>query len=220
MGIRPLKLRQLRRALIPPDETILRLWRDQCPALQKLWPADTDVSTWKGVVFAKTDAADASRWSQRVVTINVEGKLGDATEVPAALGGLVALRELNLSGNQLTCVPTALGTLTALSELQLPGNRLTSVPAELGNLTALELLDLRGNNLTSVPAALGKLTALTQLYLDDNQLTTVPVELGRLTALRQLCLDGKDLTSLPVKIRNIVTLLRITPDKELNFPCE
>jgi hypothetical protein len=208
MGIRPLKLRQLRRALIHPDETILRLWRDQCPALQRLWPANTDVSTWKGVVFAKTDAADTSRWSQRVVTINVEGQLGDATEVPAALGGLGALRELNLSRNQLTCVPTALGALTALSELQLPGNRLTSVPAELGNLTALKLLDLNGNNLTSVPAALGKLPALTQLYLYGNQMS----------------LDGKDLTSLPVEIRNIATLLpilfQITPDKELNFPCE
>jgi leucine-rich repeat protein SHOC2 len=92
--------------------------------------------------------------------------------------------------------------------LQLPGNRLTSVPAELGNLTALKLLDLNGNNLTSVPAALGKLPALTQLYLYGNQMS----------------LDGKDLTSLPVEIRNIATLLpilfQITPDKELNFPCE
>jgi Leucine-rich repeat (LRR) protein len=40
------------------------------------------------------------------------------TSVPAALGGLGALEELNLSDNQLTSVPAALGGLGALEELE------------------------------------------------------------------------------------------------------
>jgi hypothetical protein len=36
LGARPLKVRQLRKALASSDKGILRLWRDQCPALRNL----------------------------------------------------------------------------------------------------------------------------------------------------------------------------------------
>ena len=45
--------------------------------------------------------------------------------------------ELYLGGNQLTSVPAEIGQLTSLEELDLDGNQLTSVPAEIGQLTSL-----------------------------------------------------------------------------------
>ena len=94
---------------------------------------------------------------------------------------------MNLDDNQLTSVPAEIGQLTSLRELDLSGNQLTSVPAEIGQLTSLrswtspqsaderaggdraahvaEELDLDDNQLTSVPAEIGQLTSLTELYL-------------------------------------------------------
>jgi Leucine-rich repeat (LRR) protein len=188
------------------DEDILRLWRDQCPALQTLWPADAAVTTWEGVTFAETDTADASGRGRRVVEINVDGQLGDATEVPAVLGWLSALRKCSLCQNRLTSVPAKLGRLTALTTLSFFENRLTSVPTELGRLTALTKLFLGQNQLTSVPAELGQLTALTCLNLPGNQLTSVPAELGQLTALTSLGIAGSQLKSLPAALWNLTAL--------------
>ena len=178
------------------DEEILRLWRDGCPALQELWPADGDVTTWEGVTVRKDGAG------RRVEKVELEGKLGDAASVPAELGGLGALEVLDLNGNQLTSVPAELGQLGALEKLWLNRNQLTSVPAELGQLGALEKLGLSNNQLTSVPAELGELGALEVLYLDKNQLTSVPAELVQLGALRELHLDGNQLTSVPAELRS------------------
>jgi Leucine-rich repeat (LRR) protein len=245
MGIRPLKMRQLRKALMHPDEAILRLWRNQCPALQTLWPADADVTTWEGVEFAETDAADASGRGSLVVTIKLEGKLGDTTEVPAALGNLTALTTLYLNGNRLTSLPAelerlpaltdlwleenqlrslpaGLWNLTALTCLQLHENQLTSLPAELGMLTALTGLSLNGNQLTSLPAVLGMLTALTALTLHENQLTSLPAELGMLTALTLLTLNGNQLTSLPAELVRLtaLTVLTLHDNQLTSLPAE
>ena len=51
--------------------------------------------------------------------------------MPAEIGQLTSLRELNLGGNQLTTVPAEIGQLTALQVLYLGDNQLTSVPAEI-----------------------------------------------------------------------------------------
>jgi leucine-rich repeat protein SHOC2 len=157
------------------NEDILRIMRGRCPALQELWPAEGDSSSWAGVTFGDPGGNGA----RRVVKLDLESKLNDAVEVPAELGALTALKRLFLSGNQLTSLPAELGALTALTWLDLAGNQLTSLPAELGALTALTGLRLRGNQLTGLPAELGALTALTRLRLDGNQLTSLPRSSGR-----------------------------------------
>jgi serine/threonine protein kinase len=177
------------------DEDILQIMRERCPALQELWPAEADASSWAGVTFRNAGGNSA----RRVVRLDLESKLGDAVEVPAELGSLTALKRLFLSGNQLTSLPSELGVLTALTRLFLNGNQLTSLPVELGALTALTGLGLNGNQLTSLPAELGALTALTWLNLKGNQLTSLPAELGALTALTALGLSGNQLTSLPAE---------------------
>jgi leucine-rich repeat protein SHOC2 len=154
------------------DEDILRIMRERCPALQELWPAEGDASSWAGVTFGDAGGNGA----RRVVKLDLKGKLVGAVEVPAELGALTALTELYLIRNQLTSLPAELGALTALTRLSLYGNQLTSLPAELGALTALTSLNLYGNQLTSLPAELGALTALRWLNLSMNQLTSLPAE--------------------------------------------
>ena len=102
------------------------------------------------------------------------------TSLPAEIGQLTSLRELDLGGNQLTSVPAEIGLLTSLVKLFLGGNQLTSLPAEIGQLTSLEVVP-RDNQLTSLPAEIGQLTSLRVLDLSGNQLTSVPAEIGQLT---------------------------------------
>jgi len=158
------------------DADALRAWRAACPELRALWDEREPVTAWEWLGFGEAGGADAGRVVE--VSISLRGLSGD---VPAAVGGLTALKTLRLDGNKLTSVPAALGGLTALTGLFLGGNQLTSVPAELGELTALERLKLGGNRLTrvgSVPEELGGLTALTELDLSGNQPTCVPAALG------------------------------------------
>ena len=75
---------------------------------------------------------------------------------------------VDLEDNQLTSLPAEIGQLASLRELNLRGNQLTSVPAEIGQLTSLTRLDLSANPLTSVSAAIRKLRAAgCQVHLDD-----------------------------------------------------
>jgi leucine-rich repeat protein SHOC2 len=134
------------------DVGVLRTWRAMCPALQALWPEAARPEQWRGVTIE----------NGRVVKLNLED-FSLTGAVPAEVGRLSALIQLNLNSNQLTSVPAEIGQLTALRELNLNSNQLTSVPAEIGQLAALEWLDLSENQLTRVPAEIGQLTALKQL---------------------------------------------------------
>jgi Leucine-rich repeat (LRR) protein len=55
--------------------------------------------------------------------------------------------------NALTAVPASLGKLPRLRQLDLRGNRLDDLPATLGELPALEKLDLRWNRFAHTPPA-------------------------------------------------------------------
>ena len=113
---------------------------------------------------------------------------------------------LRLMGLGLTQLPAEIGELTILQELQLGGNRLTSLPAEIGQRTNLEKLNLWRNQLTSLPPEIGQLTNLRELYLRDNRLTTLPPEIGQLTKLESLDLRNNQLTSLPPEIEQLPKL--------------
>ena len=59
---------------------------------------------------------------------------------------------LDLSGKGLTELPAEIGNLTCLTELNLRNNQLKGVlPPELGNLTSLTMLDLSINLQASLP---------------------------------------------------------------------
>ncbi|CAN0423458.1 unnamed protein product, partial [Ascophyllum nodosum] len=92
----------------------------------------------------------------------------------SALGGLSALKTLDLSYNQLSgAIPSALGGLSALERLDLSHNQLSgAIPSALGRLSALKTLHLHYNQLSgAIPSALGGLSALKTLHLHYNQLS-------------------------------------------------
>ena len=172
------------------DEGVLRTWRAMCPELQDRWPEDEQPEDWEGVTIE----------NGRVVKLLLE-EFELTGAVPAEIGRLSALRELNLTDNQLTSVPAEIGQLASLRQLDLYCSRLTSLPAEIGQLMSLAELWLYSNQLTRLPAEIGQLTSLRELNLGGNQLTTVPAEIGQLAALQVLYLGDNQLTSVPAEIR-------------------
>ncbi|MCH8807275.1 MAG: hypothetical protein IH986_14485 [Planctomycetes bacterium] len=129
--------------------------------------------------------------------------------LPAEIGGLGALKELDLSGNQLTSLPAEIGGLGELQHLDLPKNELTSLPAEIGGLGGLQTLQLQGNQLRSLPPEIGGLTGLQKLVLYLNQLTLLPAKIGDLAALEHLDLANNQLTSLPPEIGGLAGLQKL-----------
>ena len=170
------------------------------------WLTGAPLEEWHGVV---TDA------SGRVQGLYL-GYNGLAGEIPAELGNLASLRNLNLSGNALTGeIPPELGDLASLVQLRLSWNRLTGeIPPWLGNLASLKELDLFGNGLTGViPSELGNLANLKVLWLGGDRLNggglrgQIPSWLGNLTNLEALGLFNIGLTGvIPSELGNLANL--------------
>ena len=64
---------------------VLRTWRAMCPELQERWPEDQQPEHWEGVAME----------NGRVVELDLED-VGLTGAVPAEVGRLTALRELNV----------------------------------------------------------------------------------------------------------------------------
>ena len=134
-----------------------------------------------------------------------------AGEMPAELGDLSSLKELNLWNNQLTGeIPTELSILTQLETLDFGSNELTgAIPAELGSLSSLEKLWLDINQLTGeIPAEMSNLKNLTVLNISENQIEgEIPAWLGDLSDLEELYLQDNQLTgSIPSELANLANL--------------
>ncbi len=99
------------------------------------WTADTPVSQWDGVSLSGTP--------QRVTRL-VLPQQGLTGTIPAALGRLSMLTEMDLRNNQLTGeIPTELGEHTSLQELYLSGNQLTGcIPEALRDVSTSDLDEL------------------------------------------------------------------------------
>jgi leucine-rich repeat protein SHOC2 len=80
------------------DVGVLRTWRAMCPELQALWPEAARPEQWRGVTIE----------NGRVVKLNLED-FSLTGAVPAEVGRLSALIQLNLNSNQLTSVPAEIG---------------------------------------------------------------------------------------------------------------
>lgn len=138
--------------------------------------------------------------------------------VPPELGGLTALTELDLSGNQLRALPRTLGRLTGLqvrasaARANRDGTRRMlalqrQAPAKERNTTLClpsppsahprQALNVMGNQLTALPEDFGGMTSLLRLGLKSNQLTQLPDSFCRLTRLVELFITDNQLTTLP-----------------------
>ena len=190
------------------------------------WLSDAPLGEWYGVSAdqeGRVIRLALGRWSDPAGPIAPFGPdLNLSGQLPAELGNLTRLQELNLganrlvgdippelsrlsslttldlSNNQLTgAIPPELGSIAGLRELYLGNNGLTgAIPPELGQLSNLRALDLRGNALAgAIPAELGNLSRLQDLSLGGNELTgTIPAELGNLSRLQMLRLPWNALT--------------------------
>ncbi|KAA0186986.1 hypothetical protein HAZT_HAZT003028 [Hyalella azteca] len=124
----------------------------------------------------------------------------DSYGLPKELAVLSKLREINLSGNQLTTVPPQLFEVSSLKYLYLGNNNISEVQPEIKALQNLQVLHLGSNNLTMVPEELGALSSLCALVLCNNKLRRLPQAISRLTSLRSLLLHNNNLCCLPVEI--------------------
>jgi Leucine-rich repeat (LRR) protein len=116
-----------------------------------------------------------------------------------AVGGL---RELGLSGNQISEVSPQISQLQQLTSLDLSFNQIKRLPEELSALPELASLELSGNQLKTIPAAvLSGMTKLTQLFLGENQqMRVVPQHILDHPSLTDLHLDSEQYRSVPQSV--------------------
>ena len=155
------------------------------------WASDEPLDQWHGVTLDGQG---------RVVSLILNFNFLRGP-VPAEIGLLRHLRELDLGANQLTgALPAAIGNLTSLRNLHLHQNEFTGpLPSEFAALSELEYLSLNGNRLSGpIPSSLGGLSNLRILYLGENRFEgQVPPEFGNLRNLTELGL-GQNRLSGPV----------------------
>ena len=99
--------------------------------------------------------------------------------IPANIGNMTALKQIQLGYNKLTgSIPSSIGSLPSLQYLLLYGNQLTgTIPVELWNATSLISLELWGNQLVAGSLASAPITNLTQLQtltLPNSGITAFP----------------------------------------------
>ena len=151
------------------------------------WLSDQPLNAWHGVTTNNNG---------RVIRLDIRGN-DLSGRLPAELGNLTHLQELNLYNNGLSGgLPSELGNLTNLQKLILPNNGLSGeLPSSLGNLTNLQELVLYNNGLSGeLPSELGNLTNLQKLWLFDTQFSgALPAGLVSLTNLQELHLRNTQL---------------------------
>ncbi|WOL15383.1 hypothetical protein Cni_G24164 [Canna indica] len=125
-------------------------------------------------------------------------------EIPAAIGNLAKLVNLEISDSFLTgVIPPEISKLSNLRQLELYNNSLGGrLPAGFGNLSKLKSFDASMNNLEGDLSELRTLTMLVSLQLFENNLTgEVPPEFGDFRFLTNLSLYTNRLTgTLPAKL--------------------
>lgn len=116
------------------------------------------------------------------------------------------LRKLDLSHNHIKKLPATIGDLIHLQELNLNDNHLESFSVALCQSTlqnSLRSLDLSKNKIKALPVQFCQLQELTDLKLDDNELIRLPFKMGQLTNLRFLSAARNKLPFLPSEFKNL-----------------
>ena len=161
------------------------------------------VSTWFGVTVKN------NRVTKLILRQNnLEGA------IPAEIGDLVYLLQLNLSENQIAgLIPPEIGILTNLTLLNLGNNQLSdTIPSEIGNLMNLTECYLYGNQLSgAIPPEIGNLINLINLNLSFNQLSsTIPPELGNLYNVQLITFGYNQLLGIiPPELGNLKNLTEL-----------
>jgi|GEM_PF-1098745 len=116
------------------------------------------------------------------------------TTLPAEIGSLSMLWQIDVNNNQLSTLPVEIGSIDSLRNANFSSNLLTSLPTEIGNLAFLNNLDLSYNQLTTLPDAMGSLSQLEYLYIPQNYLTSIPTTFVDLDHLKEFRLWNNQIT--------------------------
>jgi len=130
--------------------------------------------------------------------------------LPKSFTTSIKLRELNLSGNQLTAFPEQLLDFPNLKYLYLGSNQISTLSRNIGKLKNLHILSLGGNQLSEVPATLGQLKTLQALILCDNKIESLPANIAKLKQLKSLLLHKNCLRTLPPAIIGLKNLTELS----------
>src|ERR1035437_9648884 len=152
------------------------------------------------------EAAARIEWAQRFNVRELDLSGWNLTTIPDSIAQLTQLQQLYLKNSRITDIPDSLGELAQLRGLNLSDNQITAIPSFLVELGDLQSLRLSGNRITAIPDSLGELAQLRGLNLSDNQITAIPsflVELGDLQSLR---LSGNRITAIPDSLSRLARL--------------
>jgi Leucine-rich repeat (LRR) protein len=133
------------------------------------------------------------------------------TGLPAQIGDMAHLMELNINFNRLGSLPDQLGQLGGLKMLSAGGvNKLKNFPRVVLQLKNLVHLDLSGNGMLKVSSHIGELQNLTRLHVDSNRLERLPKQISELTKLKTFTAGWNPLlTSVPAEIGELKQLTRV-----------
>ena len=124
------------------------------------WAGGTAIASWDGITTGPWGADLFGYAYTRVTKIKLPNKSLNGT-IPAGLDDMLALIELDLSGNQLTGqIPPELGNLEHLAVLRLSGNALTGcIPPELKDVATNDLSELNLPYCADSPSGLRETTS-------------------------------------------------------------
>lgn len=147
-------------------------------------------------LFEPLTDVPARVWS--ITTLTRLNLKKNALEVlPEEIGALEMLRVLDVSENRLSGpLPAALGNLIHLEELDFSENEVTEMPATIGSLKKLSKLIAFKNKMSKLPDAIGECEALSEVNFFNNKLIKVPAKMADLTNLDDLNVAGNKLKTL------------------------
>eukprot|EP00535_Pseudo-nitzschia_heimii_P011562 CAMPEP_0197197402 /NCGR_PEP_ID=MMETSP1423-20130617/32848_1 /TAXON_ID=476441 /ORGANISM="Pseudo-nitzschia heimii, Strain UNC1101" /LENGTH=369 /DNA_ID=CAMNT_0042651223 /DNA_START=198 /DNA_END=1307 /DNA_ORIENTATION=- len=134
------------------------------------------------------------------------------TLLPASIGQLNCLEELNLAGTvNMSMLPKGIGDLQSLKKLKLSSSGIKSLPSSIGKLRNLQLLDLENTKkLSKLPKDIGKLISLKNLYLRSSGIKSLPPSIGQLRYLEQIDLrNTRNLFELPNECGMLISLEKL-----------
>jgi Leucine-rich repeat (LRR) protein len=145
----------------------------------------------KKIVISSYEDASNSNNDANTLLIIIPNQL---TSLPAQIGELKNLTQIDLRSNQLKELPSQIGGLENLTDLNLGYNQITSLPSQISNLKNLKILRLSANqfSITELNKSLALLPQLEELNLGDLGLTTLPTAVVGFTKLRKLYLKNYD----------------------------
>ena len=142
------------------------------------------------------------------------------SELPEFVGQLKELHTLILLGNPIRLLPQSLALLTKLHTLAITLETLSATSSVVGQLPNLRVLGLEGSRLNNFPDWILNLKKLESLYLDRNCLSELPGSLSELSQLAVLNIQGNNFKELPASLLNFENLRQLYVDNSLGIPKE